>query len=72
MNDYPVVQEVLQSIGPLARAHQDALLSALSPDERDLLASLLMRVADQQGLRPGVHPGFARLRPARRQPSHRD
>jgi hypothetical protein len=26
------------------------------------LASLLSRVADQQGLRPGVHPGFARLR----------
>jgi hypothetical protein len=23
-------------------------------------------VADQQGLRPGVHPGFSRLRPERR------
>jgi hypothetical protein len=30
------------------------------------LASLLSRVADQQGLRPGVHPGFARLRPESR------
>ena len=56
-------QEVLQSIGRVAREHQDALLAALNMEERDLLASLLLRVADQQGLRPGVHPGFARLRP---------
>ena len=47
----------------MAREHQDALLAALNAGERDLLASLLSRVADQQGLRPGVHPGFARLRP---------
>jgi hypothetical protein len=39
---------------------------SLSTQERDLLASLLLRVADQQGLRPGVHPGFARLRAQRR------
>jgi hypothetical protein len=34
--------------------------------EQDLLTSLLIRVADQQGLKPGVHPGFARLRAPRR------
>jgi hypothetical protein len=33
-------------------------LASLSPHERDVLASLLLRVADQQGLRPGVHPGL--------------
>jgi DNA-binding MarR family transcriptional regulator len=54
-------KEVLQSIGRVAREHQDALLAALNTDERGLLASLLSRVADHQGLRPGVHPGFARL-----------
>jgi DNA-binding MarR family transcriptional regulator len=59
----PQGKEVLQSIGRVAREHQEALLAALNTEERGLLASLLLRVADQQGLRRGVHPGFARLRP---------
>jgi DNA-binding MarR family transcriptional regulator len=54
--------EALKNIGRLARDHQDALLASLSGHEREVLASLLGRVADQQGLRPGVHPGFARMR----------
>jgi DNA-binding MarR family transcriptional regulator len=62
----PQAKEVLQAVGRVAREHQNALLAALNADERDLLASLLSRVADQQGLRPGVHPGFARLRPEAR------
>ena len=53
--------ETLKTIGRLARDHQEALLVSLTADDRDLLASLLRKVADQQGLRPGVHPGFARL-----------
>jgi hypothetical protein len=56
-------KDVLQSIGPVAREHQEALLAALNTEERGVLASLLLRVADHQGLRRGVHPGFARLRP---------
>jgi hypothetical protein len=36
----------------------------LTDDERTQLAQLLRRIADQQGLRPGVHPGFSRLRPS--------
>ena len=62
-------KEVLQAVGRVAREHQDALLGALTADERDLLASLLSRVAEHQGLRPGVHPGFARLRPEARRGS---
>src|SRR5262245_47977730 len=61
----PQGSEVLQSIGRVARDHQDSLLSSLSAEERGVLSSLLLRVADQQGLRRGVHPGFARLRPAK-------
>ena len=53
--------ETLKTIGRLARDHQEALLVSLTADERDVVASLLRKVADQQGLRPGVHPGFARL-----------
>jgi DNA-binding MarR family transcriptional regulator len=59
----PLGTQLLQSIGRVAREHQNALLAALSTEERDLLASLLLRVADQQGLLRGVHPGFERLRP---------
>jgi DNA-binding MarR family transcriptional regulator len=55
-------RDTIKAIGRVARDHQDALLASLSTQERDLLASLLLRVADQQELRPGVHPGFARLR----------
>lgn len=58
--------EILERIGRVAREHQDALLSALSSEERDELTTLLRKVADQQGLVPGVHPGYQRLgRPKR-------
>jgi DNA-binding MarR family transcriptional regulator len=56
-------RQSLVAIGRIAREHQEALLASLTKDERDALAALLLRVADQQGLRRGVHPGFARLRP---------
>jgi DNA-binding MarR family transcriptional regulator len=61
-------RETMKAIGRVARDHQETLLVSLSTQERDLLASLLRRVADQQGLKPGVHPGFARLRAQRRPP----
>jgi DNA-binding MarR family transcriptional regulator len=54
-------EEILDKIGKVAREHQDALLSALSKEERHELATLLLRVADQQGLIRGVHPGYRRL-----------
>ncbi len=54
-------QEMLDEIGHVAREHQNALFAALSQTERDQLASLLLRVARQQRLAAGVHPGFRRL-----------
>jgi len=58
--------EILAKIGKVAREHQDALLSALDNRERDELAALLLRIADQQKLVRGVHPGYLRLgRPKR-------
>ena len=53
--------EILEKIGKVARDHQDALLSALSRGEQDELATLLLKVADQQSLVRGVHPGYQRL-----------
>lgn len=49
----------LQAIGRIAREHQQSLLAALSEEEQAQLAALLQRVADQQGLTPRVHPGYA-------------
>jgi len=51
-------REALAKIGKVAREHQEALLSALSREERQELAGLLLRVADQQGLVRGIHPGY--------------
>jgi DNA-binding MarR family transcriptional regulator len=58
--------ETLEKIGRVARQHQDALLSSLSLEERNTLATLLLRIADQQGLVRGVHPGYQRLGRAKR------
>lgn len=52
----------LDLIDELAKQHQNALCAALNEDERILLADLLFRVAQDQGLEAGVHPGFARLK----------
>ncbi|AKU94540.1 Transcriptional regulator, MarR family [Labilithrix luteola] len=54
-------RQSLEAIGRIARAHQDALCAALDEDERQTLASLLSRIAEEQGLTPGVHPGFAKM-----------
>jgi DNA-binding MarR family transcriptional regulator len=58
--------ESLDGIRKVAREHQEVLLSALNSDERATLAALLSRIADQQGLTPGVHPGYQGLREAGR------
>jgi DNA-binding MarR family transcriptional regulator len=53
--------EMLQRIGKVAREHQDELLSVLSGEERAKLTEMLQRVADEQGLTRGVHPGYQRM-----------
>lgn len=59
-------EETLEKVGSVARKHQDALLASISWEERNTLATLLLRIADQQGLVRGVHPGYQRLgRPKR-------
>jgi DNA-binding MarR family transcriptional regulator len=52
--------KVMSDLGRIARAHDEATCAALSDGEREQLASLLGRIADEQGLTPGVHPGFGR------------
>jgi DNA-binding MarR family transcriptional regulator len=54
-------RKTLESIGRVTREHDEALCAALTAAERERLAALLLRIAEQQGLKPGVHPGFRRL-----------
>ena len=51
--------ETLEKIGMVARQHQEALLSSLSSEECNTLASLLLKIADQQGLVRGIHPDIS-------------
>jgi DNA-binding MarR family transcriptional regulator len=54
-------KSTLQAVGRIAREHQQALLEALSEEEQRTLSVLLQRVAEQQGLIEGVHPGFGKI-----------
>lgn len=57
---------LLGEVGGIAAAHEDDILSALDDDQRDRLTELLGLVAAQQGLTPGVHPGYRNLPDGRR------
>jgi DNA-binding MarR family transcriptional regulator len=54
-------KKTLQAIGRIAREHDEALCAALNENERETLARLLSRIAEEQQLKPGVHPGYRRL-----------
>jgi DNA-binding MarR family transcriptional regulator len=51
-------EATLADIATIGRAHDDALCRSLDPAERETLRALLSRIAADQGLRPGVHPGY--------------
>jgi DNA-binding MarR family transcriptional regulator len=57
-------QKALQTVGRVARAHEQEIVAALSAAEHATLVELLGRIAAQQGLTPGVHPGYRSYRPA--------
>ena len=63
---------LMDAIAEAARDHDSTVLAALDTDERAQLHELLSRVAADQGLRPGVHPGYRTLRAAdTASPQHR-
>jgi len=51
----------LEAIGRIAREHQEALCAALNQGERETLGLLLSRIAEQQHLTAGVHPGYRKF-----------
>jgi DNA-binding MarR family transcriptional regulator len=54
-------REALERIGRIGREHQDALCAALDESERAQLAGFLTRIVAEQGLTPGIHPGYRKL-----------
>jgi DNA-binding MarR family transcriptional regulator len=57
----PAGSDALDQIGRLSRELREELFGALSEAEKTQLAELLRRIADQQGLKPGVHPAFGKM-----------
>jgi DNA-binding MarR family transcriptional regulator len=51
----------LAKIGKLAGQMQEDICAALSEKEREVLADLLTRIAAQQKITPGVHPGYRKM-----------
>jgi DNA-binding MarR family transcriptional regulator len=56
-------KKTLEEIGQIARQHQEVLCAALGREEREILAELLQKIADEQGLTPGIHPGYRQMKP---------
>jgi DNA-binding MarR family transcriptional regulator len=54
---------LLGRLAEAGMAHERDMCEALSEDERGQVKALLERVAEQQGLSLGVHPGYKRVRP---------
>jgi DNA-binding MarR family transcriptional regulator len=52
-------QAALREIGRVGQEHNESLCRALSEREREQLTGFLQRIANEQGLTPGVHPGFS-------------
>jgi DNA-binding MarR family transcriptional regulator len=50
--------EALAAIGVVARTHNESICTGLDNNERLQLGALLGKIAAQQGLTQGVHPGY--------------
>ena len=53
-------QGKLGEIGRISREHIESLCVSLTVAEREQLGELLQKIATEQGLSPGVHPGYRR------------
>ena len=50
--------KVTEQIGRIAREHDDAICAVLNKEERLKLNALLGRIAQEQKLSAGIHPGY--------------
>ena len=56
-------QGTLSEIARIGREHIESLCASLTAAEREQLGGLPQKIATEQGLSPGVHPGYRRMRP---------
>ncbi|MET8870912.1 MarR family winged helix-turn-helix transcriptional regulator [Nocardia sp. NPDC004604] len=56
----PKAQQLMGQVWQLGQAHEADICASLNDAEYEQLATLLNRIADQQHLKPGVHPGYRR------------
>jgi DNA-binding MarR family transcriptional regulator len=54
-------RRALEGVTRISLEHDEAICRSLSDAERGQLAALLRRLADDQKLTPGVHPGYRRF-----------
>jgi DNA-binding MarR family transcriptional regulator len=54
-------QKAMETLGRLAKEHGNEMCEGLTSEERMTLAELISKIADAQGLTPGVHPGYKRM-----------
>ena len=54
-------ERLFERLSTVAAKHEEALCAALTQDEKITLMALCQKIADQQGLTPGVHPGYRKL-----------
>ena len=54
-------KKLMSKIGELGRQHERLMTAGLDTDQRDTLRRLLSAVAERQGLKPHVHPGYRTL-----------
>jgi DNA-binding MarR family transcriptional regulator len=54
----PSGQELMTSLGTVAREHDRQLTAGLTADQRNELRTLLAHMAEAQHLTPAVHPGY--------------
>lgn len=63
-------KEKMKQIMKVGREHQESICAALNDSERVQLASLLQRIADEQKLVPGIHPGYRKMGESTAEPSN--
>ncbi len=60
----PAGQSLFRRLQASSQLHDAEITKALSAEEHKTLAGLLQRIADDQGLTAGVHPGYRQMTPS--------